>query len=419
MENSPPNDKTLTQPNLVCARRAISAAACAGEPIYKALRGKPYCILHFPEEKDIPRFKEAIDKKLKKEDFNFRNVCFPADQRFSRTEFTTKADFVDAVFHGRVRFHKAKFAKAAYFNRAKFKCAANFSQVIFRAGVNFTGATFSNHVNFYYAHFIGEVDFTRATFDFPLKFYGATFGDHVRFAGRDHSANIKSLDLQFARIEKPDRVYFHSLLMRPSWFVNVDIRRFDFINVKWDWKRTIQEETDSLKSRKVESAQQMLTIAYRRLAVNAEENHRYDDASRFRYRAMESGRREGNKRFRVRALAPAHWLANAYWLASGYGERVWQALLVLLGILILFAALYTQVGFAPAPAQGSTAQRDEVGAPLTLGRALSYSGAVMTLQDPEPHPATNWAHALVLLETILGPVQAALLALAIRRKFMR
>ena len=37
----------------------------------------------------------------------------------------------------------------------------------------------------------------------------------------------------------------------------------------------------------------------------------------------------------------------------------------------------------------------------------------------EPRVATNAVQSLVLLETILGPVQAALLALAIRRKFMR
>lgn len=51
--------------------------------------------------------------------------------------------------------------------------------------------------------------------------------------------------------------------------------------------------------------------------------------------------------------------------------------------------------------------------------ALTYSAGVMTLQKPEPRPATRLARGLVLLETILGPLQAALLALAIRRKFMR
>jgi hypothetical protein len=44
---------------------------------------------------------------------------------------------------------------------------------------------------------------------------------------------------------------------------------------------------------------------------------------------------------------------------------------------------------------------------------------VMAFQKPEPRPATTIAHWVVLLETILGPVQAALLLLAIRRKFMR
>jgi len=64
-------------------------------------------------------------------------------------------------------------------------------------------------------------------------------------------------------------------------------------------------------------------------------------------------------------------------------------------------------------------KQDERGTPLKFRRALIYSAGVMTLQKPEPKPATTTAQAVVLLETVLGPVQAALLALAIRRKFMR
>jgi len=64
-------------------------------------------------------------------------------------------------------------------------------------------------------------------------------------------------------------------------------------------------------------------------------------------------------------------------------------------------------------------KQDETGAPLKFSRALIYSAGVMTLQKPEPRPATTAAQTVVLLETILGPVQVALLALAIRRKFMR
>ena len=150
----------------------------------------------------------------------------------------------------------------------------------------------------------------------------------------------------------------------------------------------------------------MLAITYRRLAVNAEENHRYEEASRFRLLAMQAQRLQSWKGFDFRKLS---WW---YGLASGYGERVWQALLVLVAILIVSALLYTQVGFA-------TARRDEVGVPLNLSDAITYSAAVMTLQKPDPRPATTAAKAIVLTETILGPLQAALLALAIRRKFMR
>ena len=66
------------------------------------------------------------------------------------------------------------------------------------------------------------------------------------------------------------------------------------------------------------------------------------------------------------------------------------------------------------------AKRDEVGTPLRpLAQSLSYSASVMILQKPDLRPATIAAHTLVIVETILGPLQAALLALAIRRKFMR
>jgi hypothetical protein len=93
--------------------------------------------------------------------------------------------------------------------------------------------------------------------------------------------------------------------------------------------------------------------------------------------------------------------------------------------LLLSALLYNHVGFArwePKVASESdvvVARRDDVGAPLKFSRALTYSAGVMTFQKPEPRPATTAAQTVVLLETILGPVQAALLALAIRRKFMR
>jgi hypothetical protein len=165
----------------------------------------------------------------------------------------------------------------------------------------------------------------------------------------------------------------------------------------------------------------LLGITCRHLALNAEENHRYDQASKFRYWSMDVRRRES-----WRGFAPFR-LSWWYWAASGYGERVFRAFLVLLGIWLVSAFLYTRAGFArwePRPGSESdfartAARRDEVGAPLELGRAVTYSLGVILLQKPEPRPATGAAQTIVALETILGPLQAALLALALRRKFMR
>jgi hypothetical protein len=63
---------------------------------------------------------------------------------------------------------------------------------------------------------------------------------------------------------------------------------------------------------------------------------------------------------------------------------------------------------APPPAQD-----------LGFRDALLYSLNVATLQKPDPLPNNRRAKLLVWPETVLGPVQAALLALAIRRRFMR
>lgn len=59
--------------------------------------------------------------------------------------------------------------------------------------------------------------------------------------------------------------------------------------------------------------------------------------------------------------------------------------------------------------------------PRRLGwrEAALYSFNVSILQKPEPKPKELWGSALVSLETVLGPAQAALLALALRRRFMR
>jgi hypothetical protein len=382
-----------------CDCGELARSACEGLPFFKEHEGKRYCVLHHPSKEIYGVFAEALKKKLGDEDFNFREVWFPNTVSFSGVTFTKPATFVDATFSEEANFSRATFNEDVNFVYATFTAKADFDQATFNKAVYFVAVVFNAHASFFLATFKDGVRFVQAT-------KGIVFTDK------------SSLSLRYAKVEHPDRLSFHTVKLRPHWFVHVDARKFEFINVEWNW-RDIKPGIKSLGEPDNLSAYRLLAIAYRNLAVNAEDNHRYEEASRFRYMAMEARRLE---RWRGFAFWTLGWW---YWLASGYSERVWRAFVMLIGIWLLAAALYMWVGFVRWEPRVTTekevaeARRDEVGQPLLWPRTLTYSLGVMTLQKPEPRPATSAAQALVMLATILGPVQAALLALAIRRKFMR
>jgi hypothetical protein len=56
---------------------------------------------------------------------------------------------------------------------------------------------------------------------------------------------------------------------------------------------------------------------------------------------------------------------------------------------------------------------------MNNSEGIIYSLYVAALQRPDPKPVGSLTRSLVILETIFAPLQVALLALAIRRKFIR
>lgn len=350
---------------------------------------------------------------------DFRGATFCGRVEFGLAKFMSAATFRETIFEGVVDFSNGLFVGAADFRYANFN-PVTFMHSVFKSDANFESATFNGLTSFHAASFNGEVSFRHVIFGAEAYFGNAIFRDYVKFSGDElrpmFSVN-SLLDLQFAKIEHPDQVSFQTVTVRPHWFVNLNTREFDLLDVKYRFE--FEDEIKSLKSRSIPSAYVRLSKTFRDLAINCEDNHRYQEASRFRYWAMDTLRR---KRWRGFPLSTLAWW---YWLASGYGERAGKAFLVLFGILLLCGAMYTKVGFSrwePKPASEddvAITKRGQIGAPLRFDRALTYSLGVMTLQKPEPRPATTTAQTVVLFETILGPVQAALLALALRRKFMR
>jgi uncharacterized protein YjbI with pentapeptide repeats len=371
----------------------------------------------------------------------FEGTLFNSYTSFFNGSFITQANFRHAQFSKNVFFINTQFKKTSDFNKAQFNSEADFRDALFNDWVSFEGAVFDASVNFQRTSFledssqpIGEInnkliginDVTKTKARMiQISFIGTRFKDGVNFE-INQFAEQAFLSFDAATFDKPERATFHSVELRPHWFTNVDSRKFTFINVNWgflDKQGAMRKEIETLKERGREYQSLVLDITFRQLAVNAEENNRYEEAANFRYMSMEMKRL---RRWRKVDIFRLSWW---YWLLSGYGERVQRAFGVLLTIWLLFAFLYWMGNMTWwQPKQSSrlaveSSKQEQLPAiaavPLTFPEALIYSVGVMTLQKPEPLPANKRAKALVLFETILGPLQAALLALAIRRKFMR
>jgi len=419
------------------------------------------------------RFREVVN--FREAEFSagadFREAKFSTGADFREAKFSADADFREAKFSAGANFAGAQFGSATYFAMAHFDANANFRGTQFRAATSFFGTSFRADAVFNYAQFEAPATFNVARFSksalftgavfnatvyfrkarfkdedphrndditadnntidsktlrpegrtIPVDFVEARFKDGLAFTGTKF-ANRVFMSFASASFEKPERAVFHSTSLRPHWFADIDPRAFSFINVAWgdllQWG-AVRKEIEQLKTTKKSNANQLLEITFRQLAVNAEENNRFEEATNFRYMAMDV------KRLQRRRIDPFR-LSWWYWLLSGYGERVPRAFLALLSILVLFALAYW-VGDAAwwQPKQSrdlasaTTSEQKFVSQRLALRESLVYSAGVMALQKPEPLPANKRAKTLVLWETILGPVQAALLALAIRRKFMR
>jgi uncharacterized protein YjbI with pentapeptide repeats len=438
----------------------------------------------------------------KKADFNrarfeayadFWRCTFMGDAEFRDTVFLQTASFWPAIFNSTASFTNASFVSAnfrasefngkaefmwcafnfATFRQASFSSDADFFDSRFEGMANFAGATFDTVARLTQSEFSAEARFAFTTFNGEADFSYTVFKDFVSFSGEHGSSGFgrnAAADFRHARFEIPSRVSFHGLTLQPHWFVNLDPRGFEFIDVKWignltqdfidieirelkkreeleekkaadrlqEHRKSVEQyhdefeierlkryEAEETRAEAAKSAEKrtrfyrLLSITCRHLAVNSEENHRYDQASNFRFWSMELQRKEGWKT-RGNIIGVLHIL---YRILSGYGEKIGLALGWLVGIWLLFAVLYTEVGFAHPPSPQAPAAAmytiDEVGMPQRLRKAFVYSLAVITLQRPDPRPLTTTAGSLVLAETILGPIQAALLILAVRRRFMR
>jgi hypothetical protein len=152
------------------------------------------------------------------------------------------------------------------------------------------------------------------------------------------------------------------------------------------------------------------------------------------------------KRFSISSFHVTSRIGSLLWLyklVSGYGEKWHWALGWLFALLFSFSLVFSssvcKFDFAERKIQDVVQTKifieeylepfkpclcgnvDETQPIRAMNRceALVHSLSVAAFMRPEPKPADTLTKFFIFLLTILAPLQAALLALAIRRKFMR
>lgn len=454
--------------NFICECEEYVRSACEGEPFFKEHNGKKYCVFHYPGFDKLDVFFDAFDRKIERNNFNFQGLWFPTefnkskahivfdaeldfsyayfgkDAHFSHVTFLKEVEFSYAVFEEKANFFWTKFEQKSNFFKTHFKKDAWFYQADFKGKITFAQSVFEKANYFEGANFIEEVDFRGASILGSTSFKSGIFHDYVTFDGHleeKQYTDKTDFDFQYTRFQSPELVSFDSMNLSPSWFVNVDARKFVFTNCSWSFD--VNNEIRALERRGVYYPEKLLRISCYQLATNAEENNRYEDASNFRRLALEMQRTEKWENFKsalksiskkksydshifkfpftfLKLLSKTlvkileFTLHKIYWFTSYYGESWSWAAFVLFSVLGISAFLYTQFYFNVCLPNEACQIRT-----LNPFEAITHSVSTAILQNPETRKLIGYAELTVTLEKIFAPLQAALLALAIRRKFMR
>jgi hypothetical protein len=216
--------------DFVCDCDVLVREACAGEPFYRELEGKRYCVLHFPSKEKSADFEKALQQKLENKDFNFRGVWFPDELKFSRFTFNAPADFSSAKFSAEANFSSATFSAAANFSSGTFSAAAYFGFATFSAEADFRFATFSAKANFSSATFSAGAAYYRSAFSAEASFSSATFSAEAYFSDATFSAAAATSALPLSAVR-------HSLAL-PLSQITLDLQELKtsrYLPIHPDW----------------------------------------------------------------------------------------------------------------------------------------------------------------------------------------
>jgi len=406
-----------------------------------------HCILHSTKaDKNKREFHDALNRHLTERGRdNFRGIVFPEPANFADVEFD-KADFSDAIFRDDAIFRGTVFIESACFDGAIFEKRAFFADSTFPPFTRFVRAKFNEDATFWRANFARnsmfnwcvfgkEVYFSSAKFvaaDFPsarfkafAEFDGTIFSEsanfnHCWFLGRTVFAATEDplpvfldvrVDFQSVVIEPLDAVTFRNADLRQFRFRDTDLRKVEFVGVRWPRIGRRQVVYDEIASAENKSAAFFLGVErlYRQLKQNYDDRKDYERVAEFHYGEKEMRRKNPGSGVIHRVFL------TLYWILSGYGERYVRPLLWGTVVLLLSTFLYLVLGIFPR----NSALPLSPFSVFDWARAVHYSFRVMTLLKPDDLTLSETARIVNTVQTIAGPLILGLFALAVRQHLKR
>ncbi|RMD65687.1 hypothetical protein D6817_05595, partial [Candidatus Pacearchaeota archaeon] len=311
-------------------------------------------------------------------------------------------------------------------------------------------AEFSGEADFAYTEFIGKIAFNNFYFKEKADFH------HAKITGRflfEEGTLGKNVEFVAVDIDKNAQVIFHKVNLEKISFLDTDLERITFRDVRWHLigpRQGLWDEVRPLKNKPVRDYEK-IAENYRQLVLSYDRKRDFDTAEDFHIGEMEMRRRKKAQRLEEKA-AEAKGLKKLFWrclagcrarlngfeiykVASRYGTSYWQALLVLLGLILFFSGIFMLSGLRPREGYGLPSINYELCfdwkclAPSwnewrdrleNYGRAFVHTLSILTFQRERPYiPANTWTLFWVSVAVPLLVGQAALVLLAIRRRFKR
>jgi len=245
-------------------------------------------------------------------------VLFCADSfiknvEFVRATFGGDADFTGATFHSLAYFSNATFSGDAYFLGAAFGGKIYFWKATFGRDADFSDATFDSLAYSSNATFSGDVHFNRATFGGDANFWDVTFGGEANFSDVTFGGDANFSVAAFAK-----NAYFIDTKFQKK--VDLSPKEFKTIYISWEQLRghLVYNRTGNYKLMKYFEEQRMLEDADG-IFLFIKDNERMEKHPLIRY--------------------PEYWFV---YLTCGYGRRPLNTLVLSIGLIILFAILYTR-----------------------------------------------------------------------------